>query len=91
MVETFVITCNDSVEHVFIGNAEDATIKMESLASKHYQQNKAHYQNLAHQYECQQPQNPYQYYRRHTNWVARDTPFDIGEGIMIQDTGNHDG
>ena len=83
MVETFVITCNDSVEHVFIGNAEDATTKMESLGNQHYQENKAHFQHLANQYECQQPQNAYVYYRNHTHWAVRRTPFTRGKGVIV--------
>lgn len=87
MVETFVITCNDSVEHVFIGNAEDATTKMELLASEHYQQNEAIYQEQSRQFKMSQ--NAYQYYRQHTHWAARLTPFTRGSGVIVSAENRH--
>lgn len=68
--DVFVITCNDSVEHVFIGRENHAQQMMEGLSTKYYLVN---YRNI----ESRES------YNRHVHWAVRPTPFTRGDGVIV--------
>lgn len=74
-IETFVITCNDYVEHVVIGTEQEADVMLRELATLYYQRTFAHISREA--------------YNRQMHWVARPTALTRGGGIELTHDGKN--
>lgn len=69
-----VICCNDSVEHVFLGNKEGAQELLEELASAHYFKYQAHWDEVAKRFGPRPQMTGWAYYRHHIRWHIRTVP-----------------
>ena len=68
--DVFVITCNDSVEHVYIGKKNHAEQMKEGLATKYYLD----------QFRHERSRESYDLY---VHWAVRPTPFTRGDGVIV--------
>jgi len=64
----FVITCNDSVQHVVRGTQEQAEVKLEELREDYFQRNRWVFGET----EAKQRDA----FRLRCHWAARETPFE---------------
>ena len=81
-MKAFVITCNDSVEAVFIGPRSDADVFMEHLAKAYYAKNKYNWKSEALRFRPDL--DNYEYYRSVVHWAVRDTPTVVDLDDMLK-------
>lgn len=72
MSQAHVISCNDKVVAVCLGDELQARLNMEREAAKDYERNKWHWTSSAERYHF--GDNPYQYYRRICHWHTNAVP-----------------
>ena len=81
-MKSFVITCNDSVEHVVLGGTqEDAERVLEELAREYFEQNEYEWKDRSERL-WRGARQPYELYRMSVHWAVRDTCNSLGMSVI---------
>lgn len=76
---THVVCCNDSVEHVFVGDIEDAEKKCDELARENFERNKLHWET---EFRAK-GEDAYKAFRKRLYWHVHSVPMTVGPGLAI--------